>query len=232
MVQSRFDYECTVVCNEETVYPAMAELVKKEGMSVKAAARSIEEDSGGQVTAKRAEHVYFARTPAPSGADAKPPKKQTKPEAKIHLEKAAKIIKAAEASDDDIKGVGDAIAEAILEGKAAPRVGTRVETAVKKQQQKGRGVTRSKPNFERLEKHTLAVAEGLTFWADGTMMPETKEEAEYARSIRQKLPTIIVYSAKLGIDVKRVIETFYEGKGPKKIIKLPVKKMILPQNNV
>ena len=49
------------------IYPAMKQLVEVEGMSIREAARFIEQDSTGQVIEARADHVYRNRA-APRGA--------------------------------------------------------------------------------------------------------------------------------------------------------------------
>lgn len=139
----------------------------------------------------------------------KPSKKQTKPETKLQLEIMAKEIAAGEVSDDDAKTVGDSLAKAITNGKAAPRVGSRVATAVRKSHRKE--VKKPKPepdNFQRLWKHVLAVAEGLTFWADETMKPTTKDEANAVKGILEAAQTIITQFARLGFDVVGTYETF------------------------
>ena len=62
---SKYKYECVIeqksICNEDSVFPAMKELVNG-GMSVKAAAKFVEEDSKGQVTLNRARAVYRRRS--------------------------------------------------------------------------------------------------------------------------------------------------------------------------
>jgi len=61
-------------------------------------------------------------------------------------------------------------------------------------------------NFERLKKHALAVAEGLQSWADGTMQPETENEALAASIIRHAAPMIIVQYSRLGIDIPDIFK--------------------------
>ena len=63
---SMYKYECVIerktVCNDDSVFPAMRDLVEKEGMTVRAAAKFVEDDSGGQVTLNRAKGVYLRRS--------------------------------------------------------------------------------------------------------------------------------------------------------------------------
>lgn len=140
----------------------------------------------------------------------KPTKKQTKPETKLQLEAARKVIQNNEISDDDLKAyIGDPLADNIASGKAAPRVGSRVATAVKKSHRKG--VIKPKTesdNFQRLWSHVKAVSEGLTFWADKTITPTTEDEAIAAKGILMAAQSIIVQFARLGIDVVGTYETF------------------------
>ena len=63
-------------------------------------------------------------------------------------------------------------------------------------------------NFERLKKHALALAEGLQFWADGTIQPESENEAVAARTIRHAAPSIIKQYSRLGINIPVICETF------------------------
>ena len=178
-------------------------------MSVNAAAKFVYEDSAKMITVNRAYDVYRNRTPSARTKPAKPLKKQTKEEVKFQLEEVAKEIKAGNVSDDDTKKVGDAIADTIDKGTSAMRVGTRVATAVKKVVKKDK-VIEPKPinNFYRLKKHTISSIEGLTFWADGTMKPETEDEAECAKIILAGAANMIIQFARLGIDVQGIYETF------------------------
>lgn len=61
---ARFEYECEekVICNNDTIFPAMKTLVEDEGMSIREASRFIKEDSDGKVTEGRARMVYQRRT--------------------------------------------------------------------------------------------------------------------------------------------------------------------------
>lgn len=89
---ARFEYGCEteVICNDNNIFPAMKTLVEDEGLSVKAAARFVEEDSRGRVSRDRAESVYRRRA-ASHDANRKPPKKRTKPEAKIQLDESQRL---------------------------------------------------------------------------------------------------------------------------------------------
>ena len=140
---------------------------------------------------------------------ANPPKSHTTQDTKIQLESVAEEIKQGTVSDDDIKTVGDAISEAISSGKAAVRVGTKVKTAVKKKRRtevKGGKKKDLKSNVERLSKHVLSAAEGLTFLADGEIEPEHEDDQTYFKIIRKAAPTIILQYARLGIDVVEAAE--------------------------
>jgi len=152
------------------------------------------------------------------------PEEKRKPETKIQLEDVAGKIQKGEVSDDDIKEMADAIADVIESGKSAPRVGAKVATAVKQSLKKkwnGKEDKKQNDNFLRLHRLALSFQEGLQFWADGTMRPEGKNEAQYAQGVRMASTSIITNYARLGIDVKNIYETFYEGRneneGPKRI---------------
>lgn len=117
-------------------------------------------------------------------------------------------IKAGNVSDDDQKLLADAIAENVASGKSATRVGSRVETAVKKRRkQAGKSFPKEiKTNLERLKNTTLSCAEGLTFLADGTIKPESEDDNTCFQIIRRALPTIILQAHRLGIDILSIYE--------------------------
>ena len=81
----------------------------------------------------------------------------------------------------------------------------------KKSMKKG-GEKESKPvdNFYRLSRNALVLMEGLTFFADQTMIPETKDETIYAKMVVDNGFNIIIQYARLGIDIEAVVETFYK----------------------
>ena len=141
-----------------------------------------------------------------------PTKKQTKPVVKFQLEQTVQAIKEEQISDDDLKKVGDALADRIKEGAAAPRVGTRVNTAVK-QTQKKKGVPEPKEidNFERIRKSIRHSIEGLTAWADKRIKPETEDEAIAARAILASGANMVIQYARLGLDIQGILQTFVEG---------------------
>jgi hypothetical protein len=65
---SRFNYGCKIICNENDIYPAMKQLIEKEKMTIKGAAKFLNEDSGGQVTVERARGVWNRRKKGESHA--------------------------------------------------------------------------------------------------------------------------------------------------------------------
>ncbi len=114
-------------------------------------------------------------------------------------------------SDDDLKTIGDAIAGKISSGKAEARVGTEVARAVKNTFKKGVTPEPKEPdNFARLWKHTLSFAEGLQFFADGTIKPETETEVVAAQGIMDAGPHIVVHYSRLGLNIKKVYDTFID----------------------
>ncbi|MBW1732487.1 MAG: hypothetical protein JRJ75_16675 [Deltaproteobacteria bacterium] len=132
---------------------------------------------------------------------------------KQKLDALIKIIETQDVSDDELKKIGDALAEKIAKGQAAPRVGTKVGTAVRKAF-KRRAKREPKPvnNFERLKKHALSLAEGLQFWADGTMKPETEDEAIAAKIVMDAAPSILVHYSRLGLNILKIYDTFIDPK--------------------
>ena len=151
-----------------------------------------------------------------------PLKKLTNPEVKFKLEEIAQKIKAGEVTDNDTKIIGDALADAIKAKTVAPRTGAAVATAVKKTL-KGNIKKEPKPidNFERLSKHAMSFQEGLQFWADGTIKPESEDEALAARVVRAAAFSVITNYARLGIDVENIYETFYKGDNKNEKIRIP-----------
>lgn len=149
----------------------------------------------------------------PSAGEADSGRKQTKPETKIQLKEVVGEIKNNSVSDDDLKIVGDALADAISEGKAAPRVATKAASAVKKAFKKNhKPEPKEIDNFYRLSRHALSLQEGLQIWADGNMPePTSPDEREYAKIIRAASTSIITNYARLGIDVIGIYETFFKG---------------------
>ena len=65
-------------------------------------------------------------------------------------------------------------------------------------------------NFSRLKKHALALAEGLEFWADKTMVPESEDEAIDARIVLDTAPSIITHYSRLGINILKIYDTFID----------------------
>ena len=65
-------------------------------------------------------------------------------------------------------------------------------------------------NFERLKKHALALADGLQFWADKTMIPESEDEATAAHIVRDAAASIVTHYGRLGIDILGIYETFID----------------------
>jgi hypothetical protein len=183
----------------------------------------------GQLIAREVEKLFEVKIPPETirsrarrqvrsnDQPSKPTKKQTKPEIKLQLEGAKKVLENEQIADDDLKQfIGDPLAKRISNGKSAPRAGSRVATAVKKSHKKE--VKKLKPdpdNFQRLWRKVLAVSEGLTFWADKTMMPTTPDEANAAKGILAAGQTIIVQLARLGFDVVGTYETFVMSKEAK-----------------
>ena len=169
---------------------------------VKIEARSLEQQS--------------RRASATTVATPKPPKKQTKPDTKSQLEEVAKEIAVGNVSDDDTKMVGDAIAKAITTGKSSTRVGSRVETAVKKKRKtsaKG-GITKNnKTRVEKLANLTTTFMDELTFLADGEIQPEGEDDQAYFQVIRKAGPNIITQYARLGINVVKAAEFAISGEG-------------------
>jgi hypothetical protein len=54
--------------------------------------------------------------------------------------------------------------------------------------------------------------DGLTIWADGAMMPETKDEIECAQAMLLKAPNFIIQMHRLGVDIEGLFETLVREK--------------------
>ena len=113
-------------------------------------------------------------------------------------------------SDDDLKLIGDALAARISSGKSSPRIATSAARAVKKSLKSFAPPREPRPvnNFYRLSRHALSLAEGLQFWADGTVVPESPDERQYALITRDASASIIVNYRRLGVDVTAILDTF------------------------
>jgi hypothetical protein len=136
-------------------------------------------------------------------------RKQTPTEIRTGLKNIEAAIENDEVTDDDIKGVLSKVADKITQEKMATRVGSEVESAIKKTRKKHRTVeTRPIDNFYRLSRHALSLSEGLQLWADGTMQPETQDERNCIKTIFGAGSSIIVQYARLGVDVKNILKTF------------------------
>ena len=173
-------------------------------------------------------HLSYSQTKLNKGQNLpidKPSKKHTKPDTKLQLDKINKEINENSISDDDIKILMNNVADKIENKKVSSRVGTRVQKAVRSQRlevmkkniESGMVERNLKPidNFYRLKKHILSAIEGLTYWADKTIKPETQDEAECAKIIMASAANNIIQYARLGIDVQGIYSTFIEGKDTK-----------------
>jgi len=116
-------------------------------------------------------------------------------------------------NEKDLREMGKFLAEKINSGEAKPLVGSPVSTAVKEALKKG-VKPEPKPinNFERLSKHAFALNEGLTFWADGTMRPDSEQEALEARTVIDCAVSIIVQYSRIGVNVLSIYEMFIDPK--------------------
>lgn len=153
--------------------------------------------------------TQIAGTKAGKPSLPKPSKTQTKPETKARIEKVVEAIKTETVTDDDLKAIVDVIADKVAKKEVEVRVGTKMATAVKTSFKKG-VIPEPKEidNFDRLSKHALALAEGLNFWADGTMKPETEHEGLCAKIVMDAAPSILIHYVRLGLNIEKVLETF------------------------
>lgn len=189
---------------------------KKLGMSVVKVRDEYSEESGiPSGTLDSWLYPSKKKLPEKSGKD-KVLRKQTKPEVREQLGVVAEAIESGEVADDDVRVVSDSLAGAIDSGTVAPRAGSKVATAVKKAHRKGVVRRRKEPdNFKRLWKHVLSTVEGLTFFADGTIQPETPDEVNAAKGILEAAQSFIVQYARLGVDIIGTYETFVTPKEAK-----------------
>ena len=121
-------------------------------------------------------------------------------------------IKRGEVDDSTLTTVADAIADRIASGDSSAEVGTKMAGTVKHAFKPETPPPAPKPvdNFERLKKHAQALAEGLQFWVDGTMKPESEEEAIAARIVMDAGPSIVVHFSRLGLNIIRIWEMFID----------------------
>lgn len=52
----------------------------------------------------------------------------------------------------------------------------------------------------------MSFAEGLQFWADGTIQPETQDQAIDAKTIIDAIPNLIMQFHRLGANVEEIME--------------------------
>lgn len=128
---------------------------------------------------------------------------------RFKMRDAVQTIKTEKVSDDDLKTIVDAIADKVAKKEVEVRVGTKMARAVKQSFSDG-VIKEPKPldNFDRLKKHALALAEGLNYWADGTIKPESRDEGMAARIIMDAGPSIIVHYSRLGLDIIKIWDMF------------------------
>ena len=206
-----YQYGCTVICNEQDIYPAMRDLVEVHHMSVKGAARYVHEDSGGKVTEERARQVYIRRTKCSIEQSDKPLRKYTKPEAKIQLENVADAIKKGEVADEDIKQVLDTAAEKVKAGEASPRVAAKAATAFKSR------TTEKRPPNEKFVKHKSKVEQMINSFNNAiNLLDEVIGKGPNNLSIEDRgiidqdfrfvVPGMLIVFDKIGLDVRSIVK--------------------------
>jgi hypothetical protein len=198
----------------------MKDLVENHHMSVKGAARFVYEDSGGKVTEERARQVYIRRTKG-NGCSCEHSENQAEKESKKRLKRMEEVVEeilSGSASDDDVKKIGDAIADSISSGTREKRVGTAVTKAVIELNRSRKEVKVKEPdNYRRLWDHVLKVGDGLQLLADGSILnPETEDESEALRGLLMGLPHICLHSARLGVDLMEIHEVYLGGENGKR----------------
>jgi len=205
MSNTEYRYGCQVICNENDIYPAMKDLVENKGMSVNAAAKFVHKDSSGEVTKGRAEQVYLRRTPSMHIEPDKPLKKQTKENTKLQLSDIRKEIKAGNVSDDDTKKLVDTIADEVSKETVHPRIGSRLNTAIKKYHTKRRLTpkTDEKSKIEMLNKKLGECSTELKLLVDGQIKTASGDQ-KYLDAIKGHAPMIIWSFHDLGIDIQKV----------------------------
>ena len=113
--------------------------------------------------------------------------------------------------EDQWREIGEKMSEKIETGEIKPRVGSTVSTAVKNALRKDvRPEPKPIDNFDRLRKKALSLAEGLNFWADGTMVPDSEDEAIAAGIVLDCAPSIIKHYSRLGVNILAIYETFID----------------------
>ncbi|MBW1732488.1 MAG: hypothetical protein JRJ75_16680 [Deltaproteobacteria bacterium] len=130
-----------------------------------------------------------------------------KPESKLN--DLIEAIKTQDISDDDLKKIGDALAAKIEKG-AAPRVGSKLATAVRKAHKKRALInlnSKKRSPAEKLWRRLQQGAEELQLLIDGSMPVEGESDKKFVQGIRQLMPGYICRAHKLGVDVLKVYYT-------------------------
>ena len=143
---------------------------------------------------------------------------ETKAEVKITVKEVKQNIKNDELEKEDLAGILDTVADKIKEGIVAPGIVNKIATVARiaKKENAGLTVKTLKPEFERLRNHAKSLADGLALWAAGGIEPKTEEDFEDVFIIRAAMPMIITHSARLGIDIEKVLRIGMDKQSNKK----------------
>jgi len=128
-----------------------------------------------------------------------------KPENKLN--DLIEAIKTQDISDDDLRKISDALAAKIEKGQTAPRVGSKVATAVRKAHKKRALInlnSKKRSAVERLWRKLQQGAEELQLLIDGSMPVEGESDKKFVQALRQLMPGYIYRAYTLGVDVLKV----------------------------
>jgi len=144
----------------------------------------------------------------------KPLKKLTKPDVKFKLDEIKEEIKENNIADDDLKGVFDMVAEKIDEDIIAPRVVSKVETAVKKYHSRRRRIPMGSKagRIELLNKKLGECSEELKLLVDGQIKMSSGDQ-KYITAIKGHAPSMVWSFHDLGVDIQKIWRMIIGRKG-------------------
>jgi len=144
----------------------------------------------------------------------KPLKKQTKPDVKFKLDEIKEEIKENNIADDDLKEVFDMVAEKIDEDIIAPRVVSKVETAVKKYHSRRRRIPMGSKagRIELLNKKLGECSEELKLLVDGQIKMSSGDQ-KYITAIKGHAPSMVWSFHDLGVDIQKIWRMIIGRKG-------------------
>lgn len=97
--------------------------------------------------------------------------------------------------------------------KSNAKNGVNQKTNIKARRKRRRIASRD--DFQKLKENISSVINGLTFWADEKIMPETEEEKNIAETILNDLPKLVIQTIRLNVDVESILQDISKEVGDK-----------------